>query len=649
MGDVCASRDRSTSAIPPPLPSFTHVTEFVTHNVRAGTSGDTSRSLSRRPRIDLVIGWMNVFGSVISTSTRGTLVGDGYDFVVVLASPSMACMECMLGCLGAGCVLVPVNTRWSLDEMVDAVSGLGRLMAVVVDDEFEREGRTLCDRLDHVVDEEIRLIFLEGEAARTQGSTWDPNGTGQTVQSGWAEQSKQFPLRKAPRDAAFIIYTSGTSSPKPKAAMLTHDNVIFQCTQKERVCGYHGGDHGDVYLHVAPWFHVGGLVSALSMVMVGAKHVYMGTTASGRGRQGFDAGEVLSVLEQEGCTSFIAVPTMMRDLMQKYEVRGGKALSRVERVLVGAGGLRPEEVRRAQRMMPNAVLITAYGMTEACSSISYLKVVDAASCSGELMGSSEDSRVEEAVFVGEVPQDIRVGVLTASGTVLHEGTGELLTSGRHVFAGYYGMRVCLWPASCASSSWTRRLPEHFVMDFRDGRVWFRTGDIGHVDNNRIWLSGRIKDMIKTGGENVHAAEVERVLASLQGVDECSVFSVPDTRWGEAVAAAIVVDDAWGPALEGNGTVLITADRERVTGVYDCLRNHCRQQGLASFKVPKYLILMNGRSHSLPKNATGKVLKQELQDETVRRLARERERLANGRVEYKKNRSFSSAGRHRSKL
>ncbi len=620
------------------MPFLTHVAEFVTL-AHAGHS-------ARRPRRDSVVTWWDTFDRVASAGAGRSEEG-GYHFVVFLTSPSMVCLECVLGCLGAGCVLVPVNVRWSLDEMVSALGGLGVLavVAVVADDGFAAEGRALCRRLGSLSRASMggpRLVVL------------DPLGRQMPVLTAPGARGGRRALRKAPHDVALVIFTSGTSSPKPKAAMLTHDNIIFQCGQKKRVCGYHGGD---VYLHVAPWFHIGGLVSALSMVMVGAEHVFLKRGGRDSRGSGFDAGEVLDVLEQERCTSLIAVPTMVRDLARRCEAQGGRALPYVERVLVGAGGLGPEDVRRVRRMLPGAVVMTAYGMTEACSSMSYLTVAGRESGgmdSNESNESNESNGPGDAAYVGKVPGGIRVGVLSAQGTVLDNGRGELVTSGRHVFKSYFVPQPVSLPPGAAdltpqTSSRGRPEPEHFVLDFRDGSVWFRTGDVGIVHDNKIWLCGRIKDVIKTGGENVHAAEVERVLAALQGIQECSVFPVPDVRWGEAVAAVVVVDGTWDHFLRGQDTVLATAGEQRASALYDHLKGHCRERGLAPFKVPKVIIVMDARTHALPKNATGKVLKRELQDATVALLSRERQRERPANDHTQNQSGFSVPGGYRSNL
>ena len=97
------------------MPFLTHVAEFVTL-AHAGHS-------ARRPRRDSVVTWWDTFDRVASAGAGRSEEG-GYHFVVFLTSPSMVCLECVLGCLGAGCVLVPVNVRWSLDEMVSALGGL---------------------------------------------------------------------------------------------------------------------------------------------------------------------------------------------------------------------------------------------------------------------------------------------------------------------------------------------------------------------------------------------------------------------------------------------------------------------------------------------------------------------------------------------
>jgi acyl-CoA synthetase (AMP-forming)/AMP-acid ligase II len=120
--------------------------------------------------------------------------------------------------------------------------------------------------------------------------------------------------------------------------------------------------------------------------------------------------------------------------------------------------------------------------------------------------------------------------------------------------------------------------------FRDG--WFHTGDLGRRDEDGyIYLCGRIKDMIISGGQNVHSAEIESTLLKIPGVKECAVIGLPDDTWGERVAAVIVVDDSASLNLES-------------------VREFCRLR-IAGFKIPREVFTL---VEPLPRTPTGKVQK-----------------------------------------
>lgn len=551
---------------------LTHVTEFVTrsfHNDAKNWSeqqGDCY-NVRRKPRVDRVGEWRATWDRLQAESDVRV---DGFHFVVYITKPSIESLECMFGCLGAGLVVVPLNWRWSVKEMGQAVGDLRHgIVGIVVDEHFTRMGTALHE----TIMTDCRCIPVVSPLACLQVSLQDRSTRA---------------LAKAPNNVAFVVFTSGTGS-KPKAAMLTHDNMIFQCYQKKICCGYSASD---VYLHVAPLFHVGGLVSALAMTMVNAQHVFMPTPH-------FDAVKTLTYVREYNCTSFIAVPAMLKDLIDAHErCSQGSPLDAVERVLIGAGGLDPNDAARAQDMMPHATLMTAYGMTEACSSISYMVIRPGNIC--------DNVQSVDAVYVGEIPSGIHLGVLNTHGNVHIHGTGELVTRGRHVFHSYYYNK---------QQSASRQRPE-FLCD-AGGNVWFRTGDLGVVSGRHVWLSGRLKDMIKSGGENVAAAEVERVLAKHVEIVDCSVYAIPDARWGEAVAAAIVVAPTSTTGQDiPKGTEYLIVTPLNHTEVYQSIAVHCRQCGLSPFKIPKYLLVC---SSALPRNATGKIIKHSLQKETINRL------------------------------
>lgn len=127
--------------------------------------------------------------------------------------------------------------------------------------------------------------------------------------------------------------------------------------------------------------------------------------------------------------------------------------------------------------------------------------------------------------------------------------------------------------------------------------WFHSGDMGHLDEESVvWFTDRVKDIVKSGGENVSSVEVERVLLGSPEILEAAVIGAPDERWGEAVTGIVVPADP-----DADETTLI-----------DRLRVHCRQH-LAGFQMPKRIVVVP----ELPKTATGKIRKTELRGQFSR--------------------------------
>lgn len=250
-------------------------------------------------------------------------------------------------------------------------------------------------------------------------------------------------------------------------------------------------------------------------------------------------------------------------------------------------------------------------MTEGCSSITFSTI-------NTSHGDKKSAPVPfgGGAFVGKPPPGIQLAILPSSPTdasaaantsetsnstsqiptPTYYGYGEVLTRGPHVMLRYWND-----PGSTISA-------------FLPGG-WFRTGDLGYLreEDQALWLVGRAKDTVKTGGENVAAAEVERALLTHPGVSAAAVVGVEDPRLGERVAAAVVLSDRWqwkGPKVQFVG---FSGDDLELNSVDNCvidgtaLQRHCRSGGLAGFKLPRMIIAME----SLPRNATGKVVKPQL--------------------------------------
>jgi long-chain acyl-CoA synthetase len=268
----------------------------------------------------------------------------------------------------------------------------------------------------------------------------------------------------------------------------------------------------------------------------------------------WDAAEALRLVASERLTSLAGVPTVARDLVRTAAQTPGADLSSLVGVGMGGAPIPPELVRR---VAPIGAPSNGYGLTETTAGIAFN--------AGEDYLAAPDS-------VGRpVPSaDVRV-VDPESGTDLGEGVvGELWFRGPNVVRGY-------WNA-----------PEATAAAFVDG--WFRTGDLGRVDDGLIRVVDRLKDVVIRGGENVYCAAVEAELLEVDGVLDAAVVGVPHPTLGEEVAAVVV----HAPGVVPDESLL----RERVA------------TRIAAFAAPTRITTT---TEPLPRNAVGKVLKRDLRD------------------------------------
>lgn len=346
-----------------------------------------------------------------------------------------------------------------------------------------------------------------------------------------SEAASTPPLEEAvERDAADIaalIYTSGTTG-RSKGAMLSHGALAHNALALVSAWAF---TPSDVLLHALPIFHAHGLfISSHTALFSGCAMIWLPR---------FSEDAVIATLPR--ATVMMGVPTFYTRLLDDPRFTP-ELVADIRLFVSGSAPLREAtfaefEARTGQR------LLERYGMSEAM-------VITANPLQGSRLAGS----------VG-YPLD-GIAVRIAGGA-----TGEIEIKGDSLFSGYWG------------------LPEKTAEEFTaDG--WFKTGDIGHQDaDGRLWISGRAKDLIITGGYNVYPKEIELVLDDLPGVSESAVIGVPHPDFGEAVVAVAVTD--------GDPDSLVATVRQR----------------LAGFKVPKRVIAVD----ALPRNAMGKVQKAELRD------------------------------------
>jgi len=335
---------------------------------------------------------------------------------------------------------------------------------------------------------------------------------------------------------AAILYTSGTTG-RSKGAILTRGNLASNAAALVEAWRFTGED---VLLHVLPLSHVHGLFAAINTVLASASGMLL--------LPRFEVAAVLSHLAE--VSVFMGVPTYYTRLLKE------RALDRrlTERVRLFVSGSAPllAQTHEEFRARTGQAILERFGMTET------------------LMNTSnpyDGPRVPGSV--GPPLPGVAVRVTDReSGAVLRapDAIGTLEISGPNVFAGYWR------DAAKTRDSFTA-----------DG--WFKTGDLGRIDERGyVYIVGRVKDLIISGGYNVYPKEVEAELDALAGIAESAVFGVPHADYGEGVTAAVVLEAGAG-VTEADILALLRAQ-------------------LAGYKLPKRILIVP----ELPRNALGKVQK-----------------------------------------
>jgi fatty-acyl-CoA synthase len=345
-----------------------------------------------------------------------------------------------------------------------------------------------------------------------------------------------------PDDPVNIQYTSGTTG-FPKAVILTHHNILNNAWFSARAMRFGESDRLCVPV---PFYHCFGTVLAsLLCVSVGACAVLP--------CEHFDAGAVLRAIEAEGCTALHGVPTMFISALEHPGFAGFDLTSLRTGIMAGAP-CPPTLMQRVMQDLHCPEILIGYGQTEA-SPLTHLTDRD-----------DSPERRTETVGRNLPHQEVKI-VDTETGRMVATGeVGEICFRGYHVMRGYY-----------ADAEATRE-----TIDERD---WLHSGDLGSMDaEGYVRITGRLKDMIIRGGENIYPAEIEEVLFSHPKIAQAAVFGVPDEFYGEQVVA-------WVQLHPGE-----RADEGEI-------RDFCRER-LAHFKVPVRVRFVG----EFPMTVTGKLQK-----------------------------------------
>lgn len=449
------------------------------------------------------------------------------DKVALLSMNSSYYPEIYFGILKAGCVIVTVNFRLAPEEVLYILDNSDAKIFI-----FEKE---LASKLLPIRSRlpKVQSFMCIGDACE-KGEDY-----GRLV----ARQPDIEPdLHLSLEDDCEMIYTSGTTG-RPKGVILTHGNVVH--TMLSVIIGRELRP-GQTSLVVSPMYHVAGLNNHFGTTMM------LGGTAVIMRR--FEPQALMETIQREKVTYFPAASTIFNILLQAIEGKRYDTSSVTQ--LQSGSTITPVEVKkRLMRCFPSACGVNeAYGLTEVGDGSVFLTGRDSL--------RKPDSVGKSALFcqvrvVDDKSQDVDV-----------DEVGEIIMKGPVVTRGYHKNK------------------EETEKAIRDG--WLYTGDLGKLDDEGyLYIVGRKKDMIISGGENIYPREVEEVLRRHHKIADVAVIGIPDKQWGESVRAVVK---------------LKPGEKMTEEGVIEFCKHY-----IASYKKPKSVVFVD----QLPINPSGKIVKDEV--------------------------------------
>ena len=453
------------------------------------------------------------------------------DVVGFLDKNHPACVEISMAAGSIGAANAIVNWRSAGDEVDYAVNDCGAKVLFV--------GVELMPTIDAIRD---RLVNVERIITVT------PDGAEGDEYEAWLASSSPLdrPEETSADDICLVMYSSGTTG-RPKGVMLSHRSMVRHTDNAHEGWGF---EEGDKSLVAMPLFHVGGSSYILFSIFDGVPSVMT--------RDPDGASLAWAILN--GANRTFLVPAVLAQVLQSGP-DAIKLFGALKTYTYGAAPMPTPLLRAAMEAWPNTEFMQVYGLTEVCGVITHLLPE----------AHTDPDHPERLLSAGTViPEaEIRVVDIATGEDVAPGQPGELWFRTPQLMKGYLGK------------------PEETAKVVTDDG-WFRTGDIGRVDEGGyVYVEDRLKDMIISGGENIYSPEVERVLAEHPAVAEVAVIGVPDERWGEVVKAVVGL-------------------KPDTTATEDELAAFC-QERLAKFKCPRSIDIVD----ALPRNPTGKILKKDL--------------------------------------
>jgi len=404
--------------------------------------------------------------------------------VAVMALNSHRYIETYYACAKLGAVFVPLNYRAKREELTYMVNNSDASIFLV--------GERYLELIASIRPELRGIRHFICYDARPQGM--------QNYEDIIARYEPEEVFAEVDdNDLTVLLYTSGTTA-LPKGVALTYLSLSVYVTNTVEPAN---PETHDIMMLSVPVYHVAGTTAIMSSIWGGRTLVVLPQ---------FEPHAWLEAVQKEKVTHSFVVPTMLKRIMDepdfdKYDLSSLKLLA------YGAAPMPYEVIRKAVDVF-KCGLMNAYGQTESTSTITYLGPEDHV-----IEGTEEEKqrKLERLKSVGRSMEDVDIGIMDPEGSILSPGQeGEIVVKGARLMTGY----------------WKRE--EETAEALVDG--WLHTGDVGWMDEGGyLFITGRTKDLIIRGGENISPGEIEAVLQQHPKIEDAAVIGVPDVEWGEEVA------------------------------------------------------------------------------------------------------------------